>query len=572
VDYKKTNWISDETLVSAENLNNIEDGIEGLAQESHTHSNQGILNGISEDNIAAWDKMVGLTMADLKVSYKITDLDRGSQYYTIPAQVGDYIYITNDTNEAVSDLYYNDDVKYKFSAELKVGETYPCLMLQDITSTVDDKIDGLFFVVSQNGINNLMLANGCISQAHLNPALSAKANMAHIHINQAALDGIKSEDIEIWNNAITQMQRPVTFVVGNVVSGHTLGECDYLCDGVEDNAEINAAIQALPSGGGTIKILAGEYILSNSLNLNKHGMILIGDGPGTKIKLPSTSNSLVVSANNITIRDIAIPKGNTTNGNPIFAQDIEGLTIDNVNISDCFYAIQLKAVRKSYIRKCTITSSKGGINVSYAYINGVYVPSERIVITGNFISGIIDSGVSVNAPSKGVLVSDNHIQDCGTGVTSLINTDTQVSNIIIKSNTCINNQYCGIRIQATSSNEGSTADSIHIDGNTCGGSQYGIWIQGYSTKTNFKKSTISNNILVDNDNAICLVGAGDTIINDNLCIRGDGTPSDYTSAQSTIVLTGCSRCLVGHNMLRGKSYNSTNNINIVFSENDITTT
>lgn len=51
MDYKKTNWISDETLVSAENLNNIENGIEGLAQESHTHNNKTTLETLTESKI-----------------------------------------------------------------------------------------------------------------------------------------------------------------------------------------------------------------------------------------------------------------------------------------------------------------------------------------------------------------------------------------------------------------------------------------------------------------------------------------------------------------------------------------
>lgn len=48
-------------------------------------------------------------------------------------------------------------------------------------------------------------------------------------------------------------------VVGTSKSGWTADDCDYLCDGTADQAEINAAIAALPSTGGEIVLLDGTY-------------------------------------------------------------------------------------------------------------------------------------------------------------------------------------------------------------------------------------------------------------------------------------------------------------------------
>ena len=52
--------------------------------------------------------------------------------------------------------------------------------------------------------------------------------------------------------------RTCRVVVGTAVAGWTENDCDYLCDGVSDNVEIQNAVNEL-SSGGEIVILSGEY-------------------------------------------------------------------------------------------------------------------------------------------------------------------------------------------------------------------------------------------------------------------------------------------------------------------------
>ena len=52
-------------------------------------------------------------------------------------------------------------------------------------------------------------------------------------------------------------RRACRFVIGTAAAGWTAEDCDYLCDGTADDVEINAAIQALPAGGGEILVLDG---------------------------------------------------------------------------------------------------------------------------------------------------------------------------------------------------------------------------------------------------------------------------------------------------------------------------
>ena len=66
--------------------------------------------------------------------------------------------------------------------------------------------------------------------------------------------------------------------VGTMTSGHTAAECDYLCDGVSDEAEILAAVTAAESSSGAISdvcILPGYYSLNAPLDLSGMNFVTI---------------------------------------------------------------------------------------------------------------------------------------------------------------------------------------------------------------------------------------------------------------------------------------------------------
>ena len=79
-------------------------------------------------------------------------------------------------------------------------------------------------------------------------------------------------------------KRACRFVVGTSTAGWTADDCDYLCDGTDDQVEINAAIQALPSGGGEIVILDGTYNITATIAMNKDNVKLSGNGNATVLR------------------------------------------------------------------------------------------------------------------------------------------------------------------------------------------------------------------------------------------------------------------------------------------------
>ena len=75
--------------------------------------------------------------------------------------------------------------------------------------------------------------------------------------------------------------RTCRMVVGTSAAGWTERECDYLCDGTDDEVEIQAAIDAMPDGG-TVLLLEGTYVLSHAwLTVTNAHVTICGAGPAT---------------------------------------------------------------------------------------------------------------------------------------------------------------------------------------------------------------------------------------------------------------------------------------------------
>lgn len=64
-------------------------------------------------------------------------------------------------------------------------------------------------------------------------------------------------------------KRTCRITVGTSAAGWTQADCDYLCDGTDDQVELNAAIAAVrAAGGGEIALLAGEYNIPEGWEVN----------------------------------------------------------------------------------------------------------------------------------------------------------------------------------------------------------------------------------------------------------------------------------------------------------------
>jgi hypothetical protein len=98
-----------------------------------------------------------------------------------------------------------------------------------------------------------------------------------------------------------------TKVVATSQAGYSTNQVDYLCNGSNDAAQINAAIAALPSTGGRVVLLEGTYNITATLNLSKDNMTFEGMGKKSTILKVMDDNLaclLYITGNRMAIQNI----------------------------------------------------------------------------------------------------------------------------------------------------------------------------------------------------------------------------------------------------------------------------
>lgn len=74
--------------------------------------------------------------------------------------------------------------------------------------------------------------------------------------------------------------------IGTKTNNHTLGFCDYLCDGIDDQIEFNNAIIELTNAnGGEIQVLSGTYNLTDKINMIGDDIVIRGNIGNTMLNI-----------------------------------------------------------------------------------------------------------------------------------------------------------------------------------------------------------------------------------------------------------------------------------------------
>ena len=179
-------------------------------------------------------------------------------------------------------------------------------------------------------------------------------------------------------------KRTARFSIGTSTNGWTANDCDYLCDGTDDQVEINAAIQALPSGGGEIVILDGTYNISATIDISIDNVTLNGNGGNTVLvrqwEAPSggtiSTFPLIYCFSKCDIINLTI------NGNNYFSTNNYGIYINlykaKCKIEDCFLINNYCGI---YVRG---TGTQSSISTCYFYVINNYFTNNREDINAIF--------------------------------------------------------------------------------------------------------------------------------------------------------------------------------------------
>ena len=197
--YEKHNFIPDQVL-KAEHMNEIENGIVSnenaiseLKDNSHTHTNQSVLNSITSSNINSWNNKSNFSGSynDLtnkpSIPENVTDLKDGNSYAT---------------NEYVDNTFV---VKVDGKALINTGEIARLAKINNYDDTeVRDLIDGLSDSKADSSSIPTKVSQLTNDSGYLTAVPSTYATQAYVTdaINKAQLDGSDSE-IDLTPYALT---------------------------------------------------------------------------------------------------------------------------------------------------------------------------------------------------------------------------------------------------------------------------------------------------------------------------------------------------------------------------------
>ncbi|MBA7630677.1 hypothetical protein ES703_38201 [subsurface metagenome] len=277
---------------------------------------------------------------------------------------------------------------------------------------------------------------------------------------------------------IKQDIRTATFVVAADDSIHK-NMADYVCTGVNDHVEIQAAINALPATGGEVFLLDGTYYIEASLGLDSY-QTLRGCGRNTILTTTTADLDIIVATGGAGTEKVGILIADLcVDGNAGGAVNDVGILWTYVDYSSIYNVWSLN-------------NGERGIELSYSDYNRI----ENNTCQGNSTDGIkLDE-------SKNNIIAGNTSQ--GNTQEGIELTDSD--NNTISDNICQGNNSHGIDLDSSNGNA--------ISGNVCQGNGN----NGIALFTSANNNTIANNNCSGNDvDGIFLTGTDNNTVSDNIC-------------------------------------------------------
>jgi parallel beta-helix repeat protein len=263
---------------------------------------------------------------------------------------------------------------------------------------------------------------------------------------------------------------------------------DYVATGTGDQAQINAALTALPAGGGRVYLAEGTYYLSAAISV-PNNTTLAGSGAGSKITIPNTQNGSynliqntdTATGTHIAIQDLLIDGNKTSQSsgsmNAIYMNGVGGgsgsTTRDGAKISN----VTVRSVFGNGIRLTNTSSNSSITNVTTALMSsgGIAVSGQYNVIANSNVQGNVSDGISVSGTNNSV--TGNIVEGNASGIYLGAGNNTISDNNIINSN--------GYGLNIVSSNNVISGNQINSPTN------YAVFIQ------NNNNNIISNNRIIN---------------------------------------------------------------------------
>jgi parallel beta-helix repeat protein len=307
------------------------------------------------------------------------------------------------------------------------------------------------------------------------------------------------------------------------------GQANYVCDGVDDHVEIQAALDALPATGGEVLLLDGTYNIEVSLIMDSY-QTLRGCGYNTLLTT-STALSGIVTAiggagtekQGIVTADLRIDGASTAYAG-IYWDYVDNSEVRNVWVHDCTFDKGVTEWAGIELTNCDFDKLVGNI-CSDNGLSGIQL-GDYIAHSGACTKILIEASECFNNYTS-ILIYDSD-NNTVTGNTCQGNNDgiylETSDNNTVTGNTCQGNYY-GIRLRVSNNNT--------VTGNTCQGNYYGIRL-GISDN-----NTVTGNTCQGNTDGILIDTSNNNTVTGNTCQGNtDGILID-TSNNNTVTGNTC---------------------------------
>lgn len=227
-------------------------------------------------------------------------------------------------------------------------------------------------------------------------------------------NGIDSPKIDTQTNPFGG-DASTTFVIGPA-SNLDSSDYDYITDGVDDDVEIQAAIDDLPSAGGSICFREGTYTLGlATITIAKNGVSLFGTGKGSIITCKTDYNKTFFKLghastqySNCEIKNIYFDgnEANQSSGtNHIIDNDTLSVAILNLTITNNYFANSYSATIKDKGVGSVIVNNYFNTGDSSFIVLG---STSRYNITNNYFTSTVTSQKYVDLSGNGTFAY-NHL-------------------------------------------------------------------------------------------------------------------------------------------------------------------
>lgn len=252
-------------------------------------------------------------------------------------------------------------------------------------------------------------------------------------------------------------KRTCRFTIGTSTAGWTAADCDYLCDGTDDQEELEEAIKNLPDDGGEIAILDGTY------NISKTAHVDLSTTNGAKnIVLSGNGSSTVLTGGD----GIGIIFAQYTSTISAYGSaDLQNLSFENLDITTYY-----------------LGGHTSGCRFQNSSLNVDGFSAIKAEVHGNYFQNESKPSIAVTLAAGGAAFIANNYIETGSGsefpISTVLGTQVVSENVIVGSGTDIhfssdgsieNNHLTGCGISSLGQDRCAVLGNYIQDGNIyCG--------------------------------------------------------------------------------------------------------